>query len=55
LSVRFEDWARAPFDRILANERESHTLASLRDALLPKLLSGEVRLNRAEQITEVVS
>jgi hypothetical protein len=34
---------------------ESRTLAGLREALLPKLLSGEVRLNRAEQITEAVS
>jgi type I restriction enzyme S subunit len=30
------------FGRILANERESQTLATLRDALLPKLLSSEV-------------
>jgi len=28
-----------------ANERQSHTLATLRDALLPKLLSGELRAN----------
>jgi len=31
------------FQRILANLRESRTLATLRDTLLPKLLSGELR------------
>jgi len=30
--------------RLAANERESRTLAETRDALLPKLLSGEVRV-----------
>ncbi len=32
-------------DRVDVNERESRTLAALRDALLPKLISGELRLN----------
>ena len=31
-------------DRIIANIHESRTLAELRDALLPKLLSGELRV-----------
>jgi type I restriction enzyme S subunit len=31
-------------DRIIANIQESRTLAALRDALLPKLLSGELRV-----------
>ena len=31
-------------DRILSNHGESRTLAALRDTLLPKLLSGEVRV-----------
>jgi len=30
--------------KIVANLRESHTLAALRDALLPRLMSGEVRV-----------
>jgi type I restriction enzyme S subunit len=30
-------------DRIEINERESRTLAALRDALLPKVISGAVR------------
>jgi len=32
------------FEKIFANERQSRTLAALRDTLLPKLLSGEIRL-----------
>ena len=34
-------------ERIIANNLESRTLAALRDALLPKLLSGEVRASSA--------
>ncbi len=30
--------------RIVANVKESRTLVALRDALLPKLLSGELRI-----------
>ena len=36
----------------LANDRESHTLAALRDTLLPKLLSGELRVRQAEKKVE---
>lgn len=36
--------------RQLANELESRTLAALRDTLLPKLLSGEIRVKQAEKI-----
>lgn len=37
-------------DRLIANRIESHTLATLRDTLLPKLISGEIRLKAAERI-----
>jgi type I restriction enzyme S subunit len=40
------------FSRILENEHESRTLAALRDALLSRLLSGEVRLKDAEQFLQ---
>jgi type I restriction enzyme S subunit len=33
-----------------ARARESGTLAALRDALLPKLISGELRIADAEKI-----
>lgn len=34
------------------NERESHTLATLRDTLLPKLISGELRVREAARLME---
>jgi type I restriction enzyme S subunit len=41
----------APLDsRIELVERESRTLAALRDALLPKLISGELRVKDAERM-----
>ncbi len=38
----FEDQVAPLMDAILNNQKESRTLGSLRDTLLPKLLSGEV-------------
>ena len=35
--------------RIDIGERESHTLATIRDALVPKLISGEMRVKAAEK------
>lgn len=42
----FDNMARPIYERIVANERESRTLIAQRDTLLPKLLSGEVRINQ---------
>jgi type I restriction enzyme S subunit len=36
--------------RIIAGIHESRTLAALRDALLPKLISGELRVGDAERV-----
>jgi type I restriction enzyme S subunit len=41
--------ARPLFLRLRALQRESRTLAALRDALLPKLIRGEVRVKDAER------
>ncbi|MCP5540245.1 MAG: restriction endonuclease subunit S [Akkermansiaceae bacterium] len=38
-------------DRILSNHAESRTLATLRDTLLPKLLSGELASNVPPQVS----
>ncbi len=38
--------------RIIASIHESHILAALRDALLPKLIRGEVRIKHAERFLE---
>ena len=44
-----------PLDQVIENnERQSATLAALRDALLPKLMSGEVRISHAENLFEVI-
>jgi type I restriction enzyme S subunit len=43
----FDRLARPVFARVVSNERECHALAKLRDSLLPKLISGELRVNRA--------
>jgi type I restriction enzyme S subunit len=50
----FDAIAKPLYDRIAKNERESRTLAQIRDLLLPRLMSGEVRVanvdsHRAEQ------
>jgi type I restriction enzyme S subunit len=37
-------------DRIIGSERQQATLVALRDALLPKLVSGELRVPDAERI-----
>ena len=39
-------------DRIVASIAESHTIVEIRDALLPKLLSGEIRVKDAETLLE---
>jgi len=44
IQKRYQEYC-APFrDKIAQNEKESRTLASLRDSLLPKLMRGEVRV-----------
>ncbi|MBI2759303.1 MAG: restriction endonuclease subunit S [Chloroflexi bacterium] len=45
LMHKFQEFAEPLLMRLLANEKESRTLASLRDALLPKLMRGEVRVS----------
>ena len=47
----FEDIAAILDQQIERNEHESRTLAALRDTLLPKLISGEIRVNDAEKLT----
>lgn len=38
------------FEKQIANSLETRTLATLRDTLLPKLLSGEIRVKQAEKL-----
>lgn len=44
LFAAFDKTARPLYEQIVANERESRTLAAQRDSLLPKLLSGELQV-----------
>jgi type I restriction enzyme S subunit len=47
--VAFDKTVRPVFFRWISNLHESRTLAALRDALLPKLIRGEIRVKDAEQ------
>lgn len=40
------------FDSIKSNAKASETLSALRDTLLPKLISGELRINDAEKLLQ---
>ena len=46
----FEKRAVLVFRRRHESELESRTLATIRDTLLPKLISGELRIKDAERI-----
>jgi type I restriction enzyme S subunit len=48
----FERLVTGWFDSILSSVKESCTLAQLRDTLLPKLISGELRIADAETFME---
>lgn len=52
LVERFAELANPLFNQWISNLHHSRTLASLRDTLLPKLLSGELRVPEAEKILE---
>ena len=52
--ARFRNLTEPLVKRMIVNERASRTLAALRDTLLPKLISGEIRVPEAEQAVEQV-
>jgi type I restriction enzyme S subunit len=52
LVTAFENTAGAFDERIRANADGNETLTQIRDLLLPKLMSGEVRLNNGEKTIE---
>ena len=52
IMAAFDRIARPLYGRLVSNERASRTLAALRDALLPKLISGELRVPDAEKFIE---
>ena len=50
--AEFERVVQGLMLQILSNQHKSRTLADIRDALLPKLISGELRVPNAERILE---
>jgi len=52
IAAAFGRSADALLARTLEGRRESRTLATLRDVLLPKLISGELRVADAERVVE---
>jgi type I restriction enzyme, S subunit len=55
IAQRFGAFIRPLFARASASAREARTLAALRDGLLPKLISGEIRLKDAGRIAAGVT
>ena len=51
----FVELARPLYEHIVECARESRTLTALRDTLLPKLISGELRINDSSRIVEATS
>ena len=49
---QFEKVARPLFEKIVANRAQAQTLATLRDTLLPRLISGQLRLPEAKSFVE---
>lgn len=48
----FANIANPLFERLIENERQAQTLTQLRDTLLPRLISGQLRLPEAESLLE---
>jgi type I restriction enzyme S subunit len=55
LCCAFDFLVKPTFEKIRNNVLESRTLAELRDRLLPKLMSGEIRVKEAEKMVEEVT
>ena len=55
LPQRYSGFVQPFFEKVLQNSCESATLETLRDFLLPKLMSGEIRLREAERTVEAVA
>ncbi|MEO1379955.1 MAG: restriction endonuclease subunit S, partial [Pseudomonadota bacterium] len=49
---RFEHLVAPWFDQVLRLDQENQTLATLRDTLLPRLMSGTLRVKAAEAEVE---
>ena len=52
VQIAFEKMGEEMLDRIHSFGKENQTLAALRDALLPRLMSGELRVGAAREMVE---
>ncbi len=52
LLTAFTEIAGPIFERVYANRQQAQTLTHLRDTLLPRLISGQLRLPEAEALVE---
>jgi type I restriction enzyme S subunit len=55
LAAEFRSLVSPMLERLVANVHESRTLAALRDTLLPKLISGEIRVPDVERVVAPVT
>ncbi len=55
IAEAFTDTVRPAVERIIAGVQESRTLTALRDTLLPKLISGDLRVKDAERSLEAAT
>lgn len=50
----FNELVRPMFEKIYANIEEARTLAELRDTLLPRLISGKLKLPELKEVSEAI-
>ena len=55
IATKFGEIIKPLTTKIRANSEQSRNLANLRDTLLPKLMSGEIRMIEAEKMVEGVA
>ena len=53
VSQKYTEFIRPLIERIIENIHQSRTLSQIRDTLLPKLLSGEIRVDNIDKRLEV--
>ena len=54
ITQKFSKIVKPLMEKIRVNNQQSHTLSQTRDTLLPKLLSGEIRVDNANEILEKI-
>ena len=51
----FSEQVGGLFAKVISNQKENKILAQLRDTLLPKLMSGEIRIKEVEKEVEAIA